>query len=337
MNMSMNKALHNMTKPTVSVIIPLFNKEKYIERALLSVLSQTHQPLDIIVVDDGSTDDGPERVLKLNQPGITLIMQENKGPGAARNAGLARAKGKYVAFLDADDEWFPSFIEKGLSLLKDKETNVTVVWTGYVISPGMRRNNVGMEKLGGIYDIGAETDVGLISNIFNFTSTCFAIIKTEVAKKWGGFFDRDKCIHGEDAYFFYKLLFNERIGIIDEPLGIYHRDASDLTTCGHDTLPPPGPHLMDPVEIIASCPAEKRMILRELLAIHAISSAKFRAKCGQGELAKEILARFLPANYSYPKNVIMVRFLIRISPVLPKVRFFWSSLKSKKRLTNRFV
>jgi glycosyltransferase involved in cell wall biosynthesis len=328
---------NNSNAPTVSVVIPLYNKGKYIERALSSVLRQTYQPLEIIVVDDGSADEGPERVLKFNDPKITLIRQENKGPGAARNAGLARAKCKYVAFLDADDEWLPSFLEIGLLLLENKEANVTTIWTGYFNYPDMRKNSIRQEQIGGVYEISSKTEVRLISKIFDFTSACFGIMRADTARKWGGFFDRQKCIHGEDQYFFYKLLFNERVGIINEPLGIYHREASDLTACGYKTpLPPPGPHLMDPREIIAKCPPEKRGVLRELLAIHALNSAKFRAKCGQGEVAREILERFLPDNYPFHKNV-KIRFFIMISPILPKVRLFWSYIRSMKRLINRFA
>lgn len=332
----MNELSDNSNAPAVTVVIPLYNKGKYIERALSSVLAQTFPPLEIIVVDDGSTDDGPEKMLKFKNPKINIIRQENKGPGAARNAGLAIARGEYIAFLDADDEWLPSFLEKGLSLLENKEANVTTIWTGYFNYPDMRKNSIGKEEIGGVYELGSKTDVRLISKIFDFTSACFAIIRADTVRKWGGFFDRDKCIHGEDAYFFLKLLFSERFGIINEPLGIYHRESSDLTSCKHNTLPPPGPHLMDPGEIIAACPLEKRGVLRELLAIHALRSANFRAKCGQGEVAREILERFLPENYPSPKNVYKVRFFIMISPILPTVRLFWSYIRSMKRLVNRF-
>jgi len=197
----------------------------------------------------------------------------------------------------------------------------------------MRKNSIGMGAIDGVHEITCKTDIRLISHIFDFTSACFAIIKTEVARKWGGFFDRYACIHGEDQYFFYKLLFNERVGIINETLGIYHREASDLTAYGYKTPPPPGPHLIDPSEIIASCPPEKQEVLRALLAIHALRSAKFRAKCGQGVAAKEILDRFLPDKGPYSGKVFWVRLLIRISPILPSARLFWSRIRSVKHRT----
>lgn len=198
----MCKIADNLNFTTVSVVIPLYNKGKYIERALSSVLTQTYPPLEIIVVDDGSTDDGPDRVLNFNDPKIILVRQENKGPGAARNAGLARARGKYIAFLDADDEWMPSFIEKGISILENNQDGVTVVIMGHYFYPALRLNSVGLENLQGVYETTSETDIKLISDIEVFTHLCFAIIRTDVARKWGGYYDKFKCIRGEDSFFF---------------------------------------------------------------------------------------------------------------------------------------
>ena len=95
--------MYNFT-PTVSVIIPLYNKGKYISRALESVFNQTYTDYEVIVVDDGSTDDGCEVVRRFSDKRLRLIQQTNKGPGAARNTGLRESCGKLLAFLDADDE-----------------------------------------------------------------------------------------------------------------------------------------------------------------------------------------------------------------------------------------
>lgn len=96
---------------TISVIIPLYNKEAYIHRALESVLSQTVAPLEIIVVDDGSTDKGIQVVESFKEPRIHLIQQANSGVSAARNKGIKAAKAELIAFLDADDNWKPIFLE----------------------------------------------------------------------------------------------------------------------------------------------------------------------------------------------------------------------------------
>lgn len=102
--------------PLVSVVIPLYNKEPHISIALNSVLNQTCQEFEVIIVDDGSTDKGAEVVKSFTDPRIRLIQQENAGVSAARNKGIEEAKADLIAFLDADDEWTPSFLETVLRL-----------------------------------------------------------------------------------------------------------------------------------------------------------------------------------------------------------------------------
>lgn len=103
--------------PLVSVVIPLFNKEQYIERCLRSVRAQTMQDLEVIIVDDGSTDAGPEIAARLLTDRDRLIRQANAGPGPARNRAIAASRGAYIAFIDADDTWLPEHLADKLALL----------------------------------------------------------------------------------------------------------------------------------------------------------------------------------------------------------------------------
>ena len=118
MGIGQYKQLRRIRMPEVSVVIPLYNKEPYITRALNSVLNQTFRDFEVIVVDDGSTDNGAEIVQGFNDRRIHLIHQENKGVSTARNRGIDAAQGELIAFLDADDEWLPSFLETVLCLHK---------------------------------------------------------------------------------------------------------------------------------------------------------------------------------------------------------------------------
>jgi glycosyltransferase involved in cell wall biosynthesis len=92
--------------PTVSVIVPTYNCAAYVGQALKSVLAQDYTDLEVVVVDDGSTDATPEIVRSLPGP-IEYVRQDHRGPGAARNLGITRARGELLAFLDADDLWLP--------------------------------------------------------------------------------------------------------------------------------------------------------------------------------------------------------------------------------------
>jgi glycosyltransferase involved in cell wall biosynthesis len=101
---------------TVSVVLPTWNRRELVARALTSVLAQSRTPDEVIVVDDGSTD-GTAEALREDFPGVVVLSQENRGVSAARNRGIAEAKGEWVAFLDSDDEWLPRKLETQLDAL----------------------------------------------------------------------------------------------------------------------------------------------------------------------------------------------------------------------------
>ncbi len=112
--------------PRISVVIPLFNQAAFVREAVASVLGQNHPNLEIIVIDDGSTD-GSVGVLGGFEGAISIHRQENQGPAAARNHGLARATGELIAFLDADDRWPERKLQDQLPpLLNDSRVDVSL-------------------------------------------------------------------------------------------------------------------------------------------------------------------------------------------------------------------
>jgi len=103
--------------PKVSVIIPVFNGAKYLAEALQSVFSQMRRDYEVIVVNDGSTDDSIEICKQF--PDVRIIHQENQGQSAARNAGVRHARGEYIAFLDQDDRWYPEKLARQVPILEE--------------------------------------------------------------------------------------------------------------------------------------------------------------------------------------------------------------------------
>ncbi|MGH9463241.1 MAG: glycosyltransferase family 2 protein [Vicinamibacteria bacterium] len=97
-------------EPTVSVVIPCYNGAAFLRETLASVLAQTHPVLEVIVVDDGSTDDSAEIAASFGPP-VRVIRQPNQGESVARNRGVRESRGEWIAFLDADDAWLPNRIE----------------------------------------------------------------------------------------------------------------------------------------------------------------------------------------------------------------------------------
>jgi glycosyltransferase involved in cell wall biosynthesis len=116
---------------TISVLIPTYNCGRFINEAVASVQAQTRAASEIIVVDDGSTDDTAQRIAELADPRIRYVRQPNAGVAAARNTGLALASGEYLAFLDADDRWRPTMLERQARLL-DHDPAIVFAFTNFV-------------------------------------------------------------------------------------------------------------------------------------------------------------------------------------------------------------
>lgn len=117
----------------VSVIIPTYNRASLIGRAIKSVLNQTYQKFEIIIVDDGSTDNTREVAKKFQERDKRIKYFKhaiNKGGGAARNTGIRNSKGEYIAFLDSDDEWYPEKLEKQIGIFNKNDENLAAVYSG---------------------------------------------------------------------------------------------------------------------------------------------------------------------------------------------------------------
>ena len=119
----------------ITVVIPLYNGEAWINRAIGSVLAQTYQSFEIIVIDDGSTDAGNGNVRTIADSRIRLLKQANAGVSASRNRGIIEATTEWIAFLDADDEWFPDHLS-GLMNLRSACPDCDVLASRYVIRTG---------------------------------------------------------------------------------------------------------------------------------------------------------------------------------------------------------
>lgn len=142
-------------KYTISVIIPTYNRADVLGRAIDSVLNQTYEDYEIIIVDDCSDDNTKEVVRKFDDGRIKFIRHENnKGGAAARNTGIAAARGKYIAFLDSDDEWVPNKLQAQIGLLRDTGNLTSCIYTGYKVvrEDGTIESGPTPKKKGDIYE-----------------------------------------------------------------------------------------------------------------------------------------------------------------------------------------
>ena len=108
-----------MADPLVSIIVPTFNRARLLGEALDGIAAQTFRDYEIIVVDDGSTDETPTIIAARPEP-IRRLWQPNQGPASARNYGLSEARGTLVAFLDSDDVWMPGYLQACVELINPR-------------------------------------------------------------------------------------------------------------------------------------------------------------------------------------------------------------------------
>ncbi|MEW6272914.1 MAG: glycosyltransferase family A protein [Thermodesulfobacteriota bacterium] len=282
----------------VSVIVPLYDKAPFVRRALASIARQTHPDVEILVVDDGSRDGGGEVAAAFGDPRLRVIRQRNAGPGSARNRGLAEARGELVAFLDADDEWQPGFLEHGLALLRAAGPDAAAAASGYVLEPGARSTRALWQRRGlrdGLQRVDATSPAPFVMHLAAYLTPCTTLARTAVLRRWGGFYARDRCVYGEDTHLWLAVLLNHPVAISLEPHVSIHTDASHLS--GNLRGPRPvEPFLTDPRAVEEACPAALRDVLRDVLAISAARTACMLSYWGRWREARELLRRFRPPS-----------------------------------------
>lgn len=205
--------------PSISVAIPLYNKEREIARAVESVLGQTLQPLEIIVVNDGSTDRGPEIVREFGSPLIRVIDQPNAGVSAARNRAAREAKGEYIAFLDGDDEWMPGYLA-GMARLIDEYPGCGAYGAAFDIMSGKKRFPNDSPRTEGVRE-----DFFREATRHYILQPSATVIPKAVLEHTGGFPDGMKM--GEDLYLWIKIASRYPVCFTPERLVIYSRTASN--------------------------------------------------------------------------------------------------------------
>ncbi len=205
--------------PAVSVVIPLYNKEQWIERALKSILAQSFQDFEIVIVDDGSSDNSVAVVESMNLERLTLIRQENAGVSVARNRGVENSSAEWVAFLDADDFWNPTFLEKCLGTAR--EHNCVLVTTRTTLSSGGTTFPECAEPLV-LFDEFVTYLAGNSDFPF-YSASCLA--HRQKLLDCGGF--PPGIPYGEDHDAWLRLSFGGKVGILRDPLTHYEESIAD--------------------------------------------------------------------------------------------------------------
>lgn len=203
----------------ISVIIPTFNRSSLILRAIDSVFKQSYANIELIVVDDGSTDDTYKLLLPLIDSGkIQYTKIQNSGVSAARNIGAAKAIGKFICFLDSDDEWLPHKLQEQIALLKERPDLKIVYGEELWVRNGKRVNQKSIHKKSGGWIFPACVHQCLIG-------PSSVMIEKDFFMQMGGF--DEGFVVCEDYDLWLKISSLVEVGFIENPIVIKHGGHSD--------------------------------------------------------------------------------------------------------------
>lgn len=209
----------------VSVVIPLYNKEQQVANTLHTVLAQTWQDFEIVIVDDGSTDRSIDVVMGIKDSRIRIVQQSNAGVSAARNHGIKDASGELIAFLDADDEWKPDYLETQMTLVK-RYPQCDVFATNYEFC-----NQYGKVTPTILRKLPFQGKDGVLTNYFEVAScshpplcTDTVMVRKSVIQSVGGFPEGVKS--GEDLLTWARLAVRYKIAYCKKSLATFIFDES---------------------------------------------------------------------------------------------------------------
>lgn len=210
----------------ISVVIPLYNKEKHISRAVNSVLNQTYKNFELIIIDDGSTDGSLAVVEKFDDSRIKVFTFKNNGVSVARNLGIEKAKYSYIAFLDADDEWEENFLLNVKKLIQTyPECGMYATLYKFKNNNKVRYPKLNLRMKKGQSAIIHYFKAALIEPVVSASSV---VIKKDVFNDLGGFLP--ELNRGEDLEMWIRIALKYDVAFLNKDLVTYNLDASNRIT-----------------------------------------------------------------------------------------------------------
>ena len=321
----MSAEVQPSARPRFSVVVPLYNKQAHIAATLASVAGQSYAPFEVIVVDDGSTDDSASIVLAADLKGLRVVAQANAGPACARNRGIAEAAGDWIAFLDADDLWLPDHLETLAGLIHAYPV-ADVVSSGYV-----RARRIDMPDI--LAGRRPRQPLGLVDflNDHQLVHTSVVAVRAATLREQGGFKAKWP---GEDLELWTRLALDRRFAIHPYVTGIYVQGTGGAMDSQLDADDDAGgdPALQTIEQALADdALRDRREQLLEFRARLLTAYSRGALFHGRTRLARDYLAALRAQGGSAP---VAYRLLARLpSPMLRSGMKLYSRMKQLVRGT----
>jgi len=286
---------HDMQKPKVSIIIPTYNRSKLISRSIDSVLTQTYQNVETIVIDDGSTDDTLAVLAKYGQR-IKVISQPNGGVSKARNTGLSVATGDYIGFLDSDDYYLPAKIEEQVSYHLD-HPEIDISLCGWkLISEQDKSTSIEYTECP-VHDVLHEI---LWKSIYGLFPPLIALFKRQCLERVNGF-DTSLAVREEQDFWLRMALAGYRFGMVEKILCVYV-DSADSKGKNLDRVERAMINILDKVYTHPALPPDTALLKDEIFArtyLHLVRPVCHRSNA---DASKQIEIARSYANKSFQNH-----------------------------------
>ena len=270
----------------VAVVIPVFNKERHVERAIQSALSQTLAPANLLIVDDASTDGSSEKIASFSDPAITVLRRQTPGPGgyAARNAGIEAATAEWIAFLDADDAWAPDHLESVANAISRNGDDPTIgcVFTGFqnVYPDGRSLLDPYTRKVGRFRD--RRLDFAEFLDTWIHLRVCPVWTSATTFRRRvlveAGLFPAGRCSRGGDKDLWLRAARRTDLLACPSVTATYYRDSINMVT--HNCTTNLRHCLCDTIEalIAEETSSQRRQLLMRLFNTEVFEYAKLAAR-----------------------------------------------------------
>lgn len=258
----------------LSVVIPLYNKESTVIDSVQSALNVIGL-YQVIVVDDGSTDNSFAQLQKLKDSRLKIIQQDNAGPGSARNRGLELCQTEYVLFLDADDQLYPDIFVSSKDIFQTYSDCAAVIHSWHAGDDryfDRRRYNLA-ELSAGLFKLPISISGKTFKRVVDLCHSGSIIAKTEEVRANGGFFDEYKSTYGEDSYLWIRMLLKSKVYFTLKPKMWFNTSASELGI-GRIGLKPSRPIVVKASRTRETTPHEYLPAFQRLIDFYVILEAK---------------------------------------------------------------
>jgi len=310
-----------------SVVIPLYNREDYIGRAIGSVLSQTHQRFEILVVNDGSSDRSVDIVSGMGDSRVRLINQPNQGPSTARNTGIRHARYNWIAFLDSDDEWLPTHLAEAARTLRQYE-DLRWYFSGYSVRTQdghTLEDHTVPEQSGRLEDFFAAV------LRFHFTLPTVGIVHKSVFEDVGDF--SPELVRGEDLELWFRI--GRRfpaVGYSPELTAVYYQMEDSLTATNKGKR---APDWLKMLKVMAT-DVHRNPGISDSAARFFESWAMKTAKLAEFEVNYDVIREILDLDFQFSvRTRLIILFYLKSTPVPALCRYLLGVWRKACNLKDR--